>query len=143
MPSYATTDPMLRLATRLRVDPATNCWLFTGPARNGYAAVWDNARGMVYGHRLVYERIRTSVPLTLDLHHVCGNRLCCNPWHVEPLAHREHARLHSTQTHCRNGHEYNAVNTWVSKAGKNYCRVCQRERKRQQRAARREVPQGQ
>lgn len=32
------------------------------------------------------------------------------------------------KTHCRNGHPYSAVNTYVTKAGYRQCRTCHRER---------------
>jgi HNH endonuclease len=74
---------------------ALDCWLWTaGTFANGYGAF--NWNGMKYAHVLAYELVLGSVPYGRELHHKCRNRRCVNPFHFEPLTHREHMRRHQS-----------------------------------------------
>jgi len=78
-----------------QVRVSSGCWLWIGPLRNGYA---DFHRGhsphyqTVFGHRYVYELMRGPIPAGRQLHHVCRNRSCVNPAHLEVLTPDEHRR---------------------------------------------------
>lgn len=73
-----------RVYPRLQLDDTTGCWLWTGALRNGYGAVGVGRR-VLYVHRWVFEDLITEVPDGLVLDHLCVNRPCANPWHVEPV----------------------------------------------------------
>lgn len=89
-------------------------------------------------HRVSYETFVGSIPAGLELDHLCRNKLCINPDHLEPVTSEENnARRWALQTHCKNGHEFNKANTrfTVSERGHNrrICRVCETEGKRKRR----------
>ena len=66
-------------------DPL-GCWQWQGSTRSGYGAFWTPC-GVVRAHKWAYENLRVEVPLGLSLDHLCRDRLCVNPWHLEPVTH--------------------------------------------------------
>lgn len=77
------------IADRLMPLPWTGCWVWLGPFnRNGYGRAWfEGAREMV--HRLVYRLLVGPIPDGLVLDHLCRERCCANPAHMEPVTVRE------------------------------------------------------
>lgn len=112
---------------------ANGCWPWIGILNfGGYGQFWyDNKQGMAhkYSYRLHHGHIDES--LTID--HLCRNRRCVNPTHLEQVSMRENrlrgespTAINYRKTHCPKGHEYTPENTCVV-AGKRHCRTCQRE----------------
>src|SRR3989442_920488 len=67
------------------------CWYWKGATNGGYGTVyWGSRHRRV--HVLVYELLRGPIPRELELDHLCRKRICCNPAHLEPVAHRENIR---------------------------------------------------
>jgi hypothetical protein len=105
------------------------CWLWTGAvARGGYGKIGVAGRHLV-AHRVLYELIVDAVPANVELHHLCGNKACVNPDHLEPLVRAEHEARHR-KTHCVNGHAL----PLVTGPGKRHCKTCNRDRQRARRA---------
>ena len=122
-----------RIQRRVNVVDAgykTSCWLWSGPLRkDGYAHCSVGGKMMLV-HRVAYELSIGPVSKTSDLDHLCRNRHCCNPDHLEPVTRRENIRRGGKGvlfTTCKNGHQVNAQNTYVDERGW-WCRLCDRER---------------
>jgi len=82
-------------------------------------------------HRISYELLKGDIPEGLDLDHLCRNRGCVNPDHLEPVTRKENLlrgntipAKHARKTHCPQGHEYTKGNTFISKSGSRHCRKC-------------------
>jgi hypothetical protein len=78
--------------TRYVVNPVTQCWEWTLQTSRGYGYVKVNGKKRI-AHRAVYEAIKGLIPPGMDLHHICGNRRCVNPDHVEPLPQHVHDKM--------------------------------------------------
>lgn len=101
----------------------------------GQAAGENTYEGCKPAHRVVYEMMVGPIPEGLQLDHLCRNRACVKPSHVEPVSGAENIRRgqspaakNARKTHCLRGHFYDEVNTYVSPDGRRSCRTCHRER---------------
>lgn len=117
------------------------CWVFLGYKNpHGYGMV--GCKGRVWlTHRLAYTELVGPIPVGLELDHLCRNRACYNPAHLEPVSHLENVRRgvsgetsrrrQQAKTHCPRGHPYSHPNLYLSADGKHrMCRACRQERDR-------------
>jgi len=76
------------------VNPITGCWIWQGTRdAGGYGRRWSRTEGRVQNaHVVFWEEIHGSVPEGLDLDHLCRNRACVNPDHMEPVTRSENIR---------------------------------------------------
>jgi hypothetical protein len=87
-PELTVLIPPASLADRITVSES-GCWLWTGEMnRNGYGRVRSDGK-RVMAHRRAWELLRGPIPTGLVLDHLCRNRHCCNPAHLEPVTVRE------------------------------------------------------
>ncbi len=108
-----------------------DCWRWTAAiASTGYGVI--NTGGKVRGaHRVLYELLTGLIPEGSDLDHLCHNRWCVRPSHLEPCSRGENVRRGKAMiTACPQSHTYDSVNTGFTKQGARYCRTCARERQR-------------
>lgn len=133
------TAPLVRILPRVVRDPETGCWDYTGyltPA--GYGQVWDGEHRNAFAHRVVYEQTRGPIPLGMELDHLCRNRACCNPFHVEIVDRRENQHRGNSPTGmnvrvtvCPRGHAYDEANTYFRPDGTGRdCKKCRAARQR-------------
>lgn len=118
---------MSRLLSQLRQCTATSpCVLWPGEQTdNGYGRAWFAGQRST-AHRIAYEVVRGPIPLGSRIDHLCRQRLCVNPFHLEPVSHRENCqRAAAFKTHCPRGHAYAGDNLRVYQ-GRRFCRACHR-----------------
>jgi len=122
-----------------------DCWEWRGPVRGvGYGGFYFNGAAE-YAHRFAYQLTHGSPPPDgMDIDHLCRNRLCCNPAHLEAVTHQENIRrgdtlpaMNAAKTHCVNGHPFAGRNLHVLPSGARRCRACNAAASERQRAKRR------
>jgi hypothetical protein len=133
-----------RLFAKLIVDPDTGCLIWTGAwAGPGYGQIMINRRQQ-YVHRVMYELFAGPIPDGLVIDHLCRNRRCAAPAHLEPVTQRENilrgeglAAQQVRRTQCPYGHPYDEANTYRFGVGlrKRGCRACTRRRQRERASA--------
>lgn len=76
------------------VNPVTGCWDWRGAKQpNGYGVAGLPGQNRTRrAHRIVYERLHGAVPVGFELDHLCRNRGCVNPGHLEVVDRRTNAR---------------------------------------------------
>lgn len=121
------------------------CWLFTGARdSDGYGKFYltlPTGQTVRAAHRVSYAMLVQELPDDLELDHLCRNRACVNPDHLEPVPGVvNNARggsftaLRAKATHCSRNHPFDEANTyWSTNANgrpRRRCRICNRKSSR-------------
>jgi len=117
---------------RNKIRVAENdCWEWAGALNSKGYGSFGHLGHRVSTHRLAYELLVGPIMDGLHIDHLCRNRACCNPVHLEAVPQRTNtlrgvsfAATNATKTHCRHGHEYTAANTYTDKRGSRSCKTC-------------------
>ena len=112
------------------------CWEGNaGVTAQGYGGFHPSKTVTELAHRWSYREFYGSLDVALVVDHLCRNRLCVNPGHLEQVPNEENLRRgagyglqNGMRSHCRNGHEYTPANTYTQPDGNIRCRACARIR---------------
>lgn len=129
-----------------KVQQDGDCWRWTA-ARDttGYGRIVYE-RKLWPAHRLVYTLLVGEVPRGLVLDHLCRNRWCVNPYHLDPVTDAvnfsrapDPNRRKKEQSHCKNGHPFEGRNLIMRRNGCRDCRACGLEQARRYQAKKKAV----
>jgi hypothetical protein len=120
-----------------KVDKSGYCWVWTLKLdRTGYGRTFFRRR-LWLAHRVAYTLAKGDIPEGLTLDHLCRNRACVNPDHLEAVSMRvntqrgDGGKHFASKTHCPKGHPYSGQNLGVGPNGHvRYCKTCKREKSR-------------
>lgn len=109
------------------------CWTWGGHInKSGYGRIHADGR-QVSTHRVAYELLVGPIPPGLVLDHLCRNRACWRPDHLEAVSLRENilrgvgpTAVNAPKTHCPQGHEYTPENTRTRRGGREGQRECRK-----------------
>jgi len=83
------------------IEPNNGCWLWTagrsGPPgfpEHAYGRYWATLkpRRCQIAHRFAYEFARGPIPEGFEVDHLCDNKLCVNPAHLELVTHQQNCK---------------------------------------------------
>lgn len=126
------STPLQRIVSKIRITPDSSCWVWGGTCnRNGYGEIKIGKTR--YVHRVMYELLVGPISQGMQIDHLCRNRACCNPFHLEQVTQQENVMRGfspsangARQTHCNSGHLFDESNTFYNMKGHRICLKCRK-----------------
>lgn len=124
----------VRFEEKVERVPFMECWAWMG-AKNqyGYGRIDFGGERYSGAHRVAYQLYVGAIPSDKCIDHLCRNRWCVNPLHLEVVTNRENlmrgvgvSAANAKKQVCPSGHEYSASNTYRTSQGRRHCRACHR-----------------
>jgi len=120
--------PSLSISDKIRFWPkvkkSTNCWLWNASTNIDDYGVFSIRRKTYPAHRISYFLRYPDFDQSLELDHLCHNRSCVNPDHLDPVTHPENLNRgicsNREKTACPRGHPYDMVDS----NGRRWCINC-------------------
>ena len=135
LPTVLTPEESRRIFSRVDILGPDDCWEWRGPRSvGGYGVTHLRDMTTVQVHRLSYSVMVGAIPSGLVIDHLCRNRACVNPHHLEPVTDRVNVvdravntviKFNDDETKCHKGHPYGDSKPEVDRSRR--CMTCRRE----------------
>mgnify|MGYP001575286960 CR=1 FL=1 len=127
-----------RFWTKVNKQEPNDCWQWLGQIGNhGYGVIFESRKEcenpnkrVRLAHQVSYTLLKGQIPEGLPIDHLCRNRVCVNPAHMEVVTLAENVlrgeslnARRARQTHCIHGHLLSGSNLYI-KQGYRQCRKC-------------------
>lgn len=113
----------------LMFEPNTGCWMWVGLTAHEYGSMYHEGRTQ-RAHRVFYTAYKGPIPDGLVIDHLCRNKCCVNPEHLEAVTQKENVRrgkrvaLLEERKFCLKGHALVGDNVIIRRRKYRYCRIC-------------------
>jgi hypothetical protein len=127
-----------RFYSKVKVSE-TECWEWVGAHEShGYGTFYVGNKKKVLAYRWIFLRTVGTPPKNYVLDHLCKNKGCVNPNHLEPVTNKENGlrsdcpniAVYKTGI-CKKGHLLEGENLRINKKGKRICVACTRANHRE------------
>jgi hypothetical protein len=135
--------------SNIEINDDDKCWNWQGSINHAGYGIFYLLKNKIRAHRFSFELFKCFIPDGLTVDHLCFNKKCVNPRHLESVTLIENIRRgngkifqsHKVKnnsinhrkrdsiTHCPQGHPYSSDNTYRI-GNHRMCRACQRLRHR-------------
>jgi len=130
-----TSADIFRFWSKVSKGPDVECWEWlasqNGTGYGKFSIDRDKKSITLYAHRISYMLEHGDIENGFELDHLCRNRSCVNPCHLEPVTSRENkirgescSAINARKTHCVHGHPLSGDNLIIAKNGHRKCRAC-------------------
>ena len=114
-----------------KIKIENTCWVWQGAINKGTGYAYSSWNGKsCSAHRLAYRLFKGEIPEGLVIDHLCNNKICMNPEHLEAVTQKENmirggflGQHNSIKTKCPRGHSYNATRSYNG-CKQRVCTVC-------------------
>lgn len=122
-----------RFWSHVDVRDGAECWNWLAAKTSGGYGRFRTPKTHLLAHRVSYELSVGPIADGLQLDHLCRNRSCVNPAHLEPVTPRVNtlrgssvSAVNAVKTHCNHGHPLSGSNLYQMPDGNRACRACRR-----------------
>src|ERR1035437_2493775 len=112
-----------------KIKKTKTCWNWTETLYKGYGQIKSEGKTR-RAHRIIYQLLVGKIPKGLDLDHLCRNKKCVNPKHLEPVTRSENVKralpFRKLKKYCKYGHRFLKANIYFKKNKPNWrqCKTC-------------------
>lgn len=132
----STEARFMKAVVQTGLEP-TACWVWTArlnPKGYGQFSWSHDGKRTWFAHRVSYLLFNGPIPDGAEVDHLCRNRRCVRPSHLEVVTHAENVRraaaIQKVDGECRHGHDLTASGTYLDRKGVVRCMECARVSRR-------------